>query len=223
MVQNPASLVGALVASIPVDGAEKVQTWLTSLSARCDGKLPPGLRGARIQFPQGAEGDAAITSEACRDGLAELGRAGLHFEFCIHADRLKSVLTAIRGSPETNFVLDHCGLNDSGQDFAAWKAVMSELAACNNLVAVKLSAIEEWKPVDGDPAPYLDHALACFGPSRCMYGGNWFVPVAFDIDYSHTATLVAAAVVRAGLSEDDAQQVFGGTASRVYGLRPRCE
>jgi L-fuconolactonase len=177
-----------------------------------------------MQFPQGAEGDAAIASDACRDGLAELGRERLHFEFCVHADRLRSVLAAIRRSPETNFVLDHCGLNDSGQDFGAWKAVMSELAACSNLVAVKLSAIEEWQPVAGDPAPYLDHALACFGPSRCMYGGNWFVPIAFgDVPYCRTATLVADAVMRAGLSDDDAQQVFGGTATRVYGLTPRRE
>ena len=57
-----------------------------------------------------------------------------------------------------------------------------------------------------------------------MFGGNWFVPVAFDTPYGRTVDLVSAAVERFGArkSERDAARsaVFSGTASRIYGLAP---
>ena len=49
-----------------------------------------------------------------------------------------------RRCPQTSFVLDHCGLNNTGQDFEGWKKSISELAALENVVGCKISAIEEW-------------------------------------------------------------------------------
>ena len=175
MCGDPASLVGALVASVPVpSGEEATNAWLETMRARCGGSLPSPLRGARMQFPTGPAGDDAIGSDDFAAGLAALGAAGLHFEFCVHADRLPAVAAAVRRcGGATRVVLDHCGLNDSGQDFEDWKRDLAAIAACDNTYC-KLSAIEEWQPRDGDPAPYLDHAIATFGADRCMFGGNWY-------------------------------------------------
>ena len=163
-----------------------------------------------------------LRSDAFASGVEELGKHGLHFEFCVHADRLPAVVDAVAKCPGTRYVLNHCGLNDSGVDFEAWQAAIAALAAFEN-VSVKLSAVEEWKPRGGDPAPYLDFALAKFGPQRCMYGGNWFVPLAFDKPYGATFDLVTSAVDRLqGLSDAEREAakdaIFCGTATRVYQL-----
>ena len=151
MIADPASCFQALVASIPgvLEGAPQVREWLDELRARRGtDALPSQLRGARMQFPEGEAGDAVLRSAAFAAGLEELGKQGLHFEFCLHADRLPAVVDAVRKCPGTRCVLNHCGLNDSGQAFDAWKQAISALAACENSV-VKLSAIEEWQPRDG--------------------------------------------------------------------------
>ena len=170
-----------------------------------------------MQFPAGAEGDDVIKSDVFGTGLEELARHGLHFEYVVHADRLPAIVEATRLHPDCKVVLNHCGLNDSGQDFDAWKANITALAACSNAF-VKLSAIEEWKPVDDDPGPYLDHALREFGPARCMFGGNWFVPVAFGKPFKSTLDLVAAALDRMAANDEMRDMVFAGTATSFYRL-----
>lgn len=218
MIDDPCSKMEALVAHIPVrEGAAAVKRWVADLLAQTGrGCLPPMLKGARQVMADVASDE--MTSNLFLDALRELGLLGLHFEFCVQASQLPSVLAAVRAAPGTRFVLDHCGLNSSGQDMEAWKDMIFKLAACENLIACKLSAIEEWEPVDGDPAPYLDHALASFGSERCMYGGNWFVPVEFGTPYGRTADLVGAALDRMGASEAQAADVFANTARRTYGL-----
>ena len=165
MIADPASSFQALVASIPgvLEGASQVREWLDALRARCATEtLPSQLRGARMQFPEGEAGDAVLRSDAFAAGLEELGKQGLHFEFCVHADRLPAVVDAVSKCPGTRCVLNHCGLNDSGQAFDAWKQAIGALAACENCV-VKLSAIEEWQPRECtaafNPAPLSELAL----------------------------------------------------------------
>ena len=51
-----------------------------------------------------------------------------------------------------------------------------------------------------------------------MYASNWFVPLAFGDRYGSTARRVAEALVNVGARGADAEEVFSGTARRVYGL-----
>ena len=48
---------------------------------------------------------------------------------------------------------------------------------CENVVGVKMGAIEEWglSRADASPQQYLVWALRVFGFGRCMAEGNWFV------------------------------------------------
>ena len=70
------------------------------------------------------------------------------------------------------------------------------------------------------PLRAFGQALASFGPDRCMFGGNWFVPVAFDgRPYRKTAEQVAAALARTGATDAAVRKVFADTARRVYGIR----
>ena len=81
MVDSPDSKCTAYVCQIYVQkGAKEVTDFLASI--KVDGELPPGLRGARMVFPA-SDNNAP---DACLDpifheGLAELEKAGLHWEF----------------------------------------------------------------------------------------------------------------------------------------------
>ena len=228
MASASESAVESVVAHIPVMGGEAaIRQWMADLEASLgeerSAEARRCMRGCR-QVLAGEKGEV-FSSGALLEGLAALAMlqlgsepAPLHFEFCVMASQLEGVLRAVRATPKTRFVLDHCGLNNSGQDFEAWKRGMSALAECDNLVGCKLSAIEEWDCVGGDPVPYLDHALACFSARRCMYGGNWFVPLAFDKPYGETARLVGAALQRMRASAEEVHDVFEGTARRIYGI-----
>eukprot|EP00750_Incisomonas_marina_P028823 INCI696.2.p1 GENE.INCI696.2~~INCI696.2.p1 ORF type:complete len:393 (-),score=56.82 INCI696.2:487-1665(-) len=161
-----------------------------------DPPMHPAIRGARQVFNgKGPAHDAAILDSHFLEGLDELGQLGLHFEFCVRAERIVLAAEVARRCPQTSFVLDHCGLNNTGQDFEGWKKSISELAALENVVGCKISAIEEWDPVDANPVPYIEHVLREFGPGRLMYGANWFVPLDQHQPphpYSETAEMVAS-------------------------------
>jgi L-fuconolactonase len=66
-----------------------------------------------------------------------------------------------------------------------------------------------------DLRPYADVVLDAFGPSRVMFGSDW--PVCL-LAGSYEEVVAAAEGVTAGLTAAERDEVFGGTAARVYGL-----
>ena len=80
------------------------------------------------------------------------------------------------------------------------------LAQCGNVVAkisglVTEAAWSEWTPAD--VRPYLDHALAAFGPDRLLFGSDW--PV---------CTLAASYAQIVELAEELARRSLGRRAGR---------
>ena len=64
-------------------------------------------------------------------------------------------------------------------------------------------------------APWIEHALEVFGPGRCMFASNFPVDAmagTFD-DLYHGYNEVTAA-----LDDEAREQLFAGTAERVYRL-----
>jgi L-fuconolactonase len=148
-------------------------------------------------------------------GIAAVGAAGLVYDLLVKPPQAAAALDVARRLPEVSFVLDHAGKPDiAGGSWEPWATWITELAALPN-VTVKLSglvteAAPDWKPAD--IRPYARHVLSAFGPSRTMYGSDW--PV---------CTLAATpaqvhALAEEALSPDDRNEVFGGTARRVYRL-----
>ena len=112
------------------------------------------------------------------------------------------------------FVLDHIGLNEAGDDFARWAPMVEELARCENVIGVKLGAIEEWRVAD--PQPYLEWALRVFGFGRCMAEGNWFVSEALGARYMQSFVRVRAACLALKATDDEMRAVFSENARRIY-------
>jgi L-fuconolactonase len=68
-----------------------------------------------------------------------------------------------------------------------------------------------WKT--GDLQPYIRHALACFGPDRVMFGGDWPV-LTLAGDYSRWLDALDACL--AGVPGVDLKKLFQTNAEKIY-------
>jgi L-fuconolactonase len=66
-----------------------------------------------------------------------------------------------------------------------------------------------------DLRPYADALLASFGPARLIYGSDW--PVCL-LAGSYDRVIDAATQLTDALSPSERTDVFGGAATRTYGL-----
>lgn len=237
LADDPASLVSAVVAHIPVpDGAEAVRGFLDSLRETPGGPLPRRLKGGRVVL-FGHPEDYCLSAQYA-EGLDELQRSGgeapLLWEFCCWPACLPHIAAVCERFSGVTFVLDHLGHNQGGDDFDTWAPALADLARrCPNIVA-KLGAIEEWglsagggggegqtnagtQPPPG-PGAYLDHALAVFGFRRVLAESNWFVNCGMGASYDYTFKQAQAALARAGATQEQVQDVFENNARRVYGI-----
>jgi L-fuconolactonase len=174
--------------------------------------LVSGVRRLLQDEPPGFVTDPSLVA-----GVRLLARHGLTMDLCVRQHQLDEVVDLVDRCPDVLFVLDHLGKPriDPG-DFAAWAASTTRLAERPN-VRCKLSGIMSEAPPHRRTAsqlrPWLDHALAVFGPARCMFGSDWPVltGVATYIEWCETVldTLV-------DLSEDDRARVLSGTATATY-------
>jgi L-fuconolactonase len=152
-------------------------------------------------------------------GVRDAGARGLPFDLCITADQLAEVVALVEQCPETRFVLDHCGKPAIRDDaFSDWAGQLERLAAYDR-VSCKLSGLLTESRADQRDArglaPYLEHALACFGPSRVLYGSDWPVCV-LGGGAEHWHAVVEETT--AAWSEADRRALFAENAARFYRL-----
>ena len=152
-------------------------------------------------------------------GLREVTRRGLVFDLLVRPPQLEAAIGAVTAVSDGRFVVDHLGKPeiDSGR-WEPWATSLSELAARDNVVA-KLSGLvtearwETW--TTSDLAPYVEHALATFGPHRLMFGSDW--PVC-TLAASYGRVVSTVEELTAALAEHERRAIFGTTAIATYGL-----
>lgn len=154
-----------------------------------------------------------------RRNLKKIGARGLPFDLCFLARQLPLAVELLAACPDQQFVLDHCGVPDiKGGGFAPWAEGMRRVAAAPN-VMVKLSGITAYcapgEATLAAVAPYIDHVLDCFGPSRMLWGGDW--PVV-NLGAGLPGWLEITRAVLSRLSPDERAAIASGTARRVYRL-----
>lgn len=205
--------LAAIVARAPLTDPIAREAILDRLAAI------PLVRGVRdiIQWEQ----PGYCVQPSYRDGARSLARRGLVCELCIFHPQLADVLTLVRACPEVRFVLDHCGKPGIKAGLREpWQSQLRELAACPNVVC-KISALL----TEADHAawtatqilPYIDHAIACFGPQRILYGGDW--PVC-TLAGTWLDWYALTRRVTAGWSADDLDAFYHGNAARTYRIAP---
>ena len=156
-------------------------------------------------------------------GLKQLHPLGLTYDLLLYPQQLPAAVELVASLPEQPFVLDHLAKPriatwTQSADRHAWQHDIEALAKHTN-VCCKLSGLvteavwRQWRSADF--TPYLDIALAAFGPDRLMFGSDWPVCL-LSGDYAEVAGIISDLCGQ--LSPDEQAAIWGGTATRFYGL-----
>jgi L-fuconolactonase len=172
-----------------------------------------------------------------RAGFAVLGRLGLVFDAWVYHPQLTEVAELAAAFPDSSIVLNHVGSPILGgpyairraEVFAEWRAGMAALARQPN-VTVKLGALpirlsggdapkRDTPPDSAEVAaawrPWIETSIALFGADRCMFESNFPVQKRWC---SYGVVWNAFKRLAAGASAGEKAALFGGAASRVYGV-----
>lgn len=164
--------------------------------------------------------DELSQSDLFRQNIARLGPAGLPFDLCVLARQLPLAMALADAAPDTQFVLDHCGVPDiAGGAFDDWARDIAALAQRGN-VAVKVSGLPAYAG-DGwsaeDLRPWVDHVAECFGFDRMVWGSDWFV---CTLGGGLTKWVEASRHLFSRHSAAERLALFSGNAERIWKIPP---
>ncbi|WP_169950842.1 amidohydrolase [Microbispora sp. H11081] len=190
---------------------------LAALAAAPGGHL---LRGIR-HLVQGEEDPRWIARDDVRRGLRDVAAAGLVYDLLVLPHQLPAAIETVRAVPELSFVLDHLAKPPITSGLLEpWAGLVRDLAAEPNVTAKLSGLITEAAWDDWDAAtlrPYADVALDAFGPGRLMFGSDWPVCLLAG-SLPAWAETAQTLLTDAGLTAAERDEVFRGTATRVYRL-----
>jgi L-fuconolactonase len=179
----------------------------------------PRFRGVRHIVQ--AEPDGFMDDVSFNAGISHLQRVGLVYDILIVGRQLPEATRLVDRHPHQPFVLDHLAkptIRAAAFD-TAWEVSIRELAQRPH-VACKLSGlVTEVRDATWTVdllRPYVEVALEAFGPHRLMAGSDW--PVCL-LRTGYVEWQDALHRLLTSLSASEQAAVFGGTASRVYGLQ----
>jgi predicted TIM-barrel fold metal-dependent hydrolase len=177
----------------------------------------PKLKGVRRILH--TQPDDVGQGETFVQNVKSLTGYGLSFDICVLARQLPIAVELVRGCPDVNFILDHCGVppvKDKVLD--PWRADLREIAQFPG-VSCKISGLVAYADPDrwtsDDLRPFIEHVIECFGWDRVMFGSDW--PVC-----TLSSTLARWVDTLAGLTqsagETNQKKLFYDNAIRVYRL-----
>lgn len=207
-----------IVASLPLErGARAIEADLAALAAL------PHARGVRRLLQPHADEPGWALREPFVEGVRALAGHGLPFDLCLRHGQLGDAVELVRRCPTVGFVLDHIGKppirEPEPEAVELWRTRMGLLADEPNVVCKLSGVATEADPAAwtyDDLAPYLAHAIGCFGFDRLMFGGDW--PVS-ELATSYARWVEVVDRVTAGVPRADLERLYRGTATRVYRLQ----
>jgi len=153
-------------------------------------------------------------------GLGHLQQFGLTYDLLLYPPQLPAAVELVARLPEQPFVLDHLAKpRIKTGEIDPWRHDIEALARHDNVCCKVSGLVTEaawggWKPADF--TPYLDVVLAAFGPERLMFGSDW--PVCL-LSGAYADVVGLAKEFFSRLSAAEQALVWGGTATRFYGLK----
>jgi L-fuconolactonase len=152
-------------------------------------------------------------------GIRALNDFGFTYDILIYPKQLRTALDLVSRLPEQNFVIDHLAKPIIRQNILEpWASQMRAIAKFPN-VYCKLSGLvteakwESWE--EKDFRPYLDVVCEAFGAKRLMFGSDWPVCLLAS-NYSEVKQLIEGYL--RNFSSQEREEIFGGTATKFYGL-----
>ncbi len=205
--------VQAIVASMPLEMGAAAEPDIAAFA-----RMPLARAVRRLIQAHAAEPGWCLRPEFI-EGVRLLAKYDLGFEICIYHAQMADAIELVRRCPEVNFILDHIGkpaIKDGLRE--PWWSRMRELAGLPNVVC-KVSGVvneadhESW--TYDQVAPYVAHAIECFGFDRVAFGGDWPV-VGLVTRYPDWVAVVDR--VTAGASPADLRKLYRDTAIGYYRL-----
>jgi len=207
-----AAVVGWVPLTDPVEAARALDRYTRD----------PRFVGVRHLVHDEPDPDWLLRPEV-REGLALLAERGLSFDVVAVLPRhLEHVPVLAAAHPGLRLVVDHLGKPPvAAGGWEPWASLLAEAARFPN-VAAKVSGLD----TAADPASYgaadlrryVEHALACFGPDRLMFGSDW--PIS-ELAGGYPRWWTVLAELLAPLDDDARAAVLGSTAARWYRLPSR--
>jgi predicted TIM-barrel fold metal-dependent hydrolase len=173
----------------------------------------PRFRGVRPMV--GGLSDPVPADEVLR----ALQERDLVFELMAHPDQLVGAASRLAGFGGLSVVIEHTGWprSDADDERELWLEGMQALAGLGDNVACKLSGLA--MPFESVAAaalgPWLEAAIETFGVDRCLFASNFPVDATYGT-FDELYTTFSS--VTAGLDEEARDQLFAGTAERIYRL-----
>lgn len=202
--------IHAVVAYAPLELGLACHPDLTALSHN------PKIVGVRRNL-QGEPDPAFCLRPDFVAGVRALAAHRFTFDLCLLPAQLPAATELARLCPEVTFILDHLGkpalrtglLDPWRDDIRAFSALPNVFAKVSGL------ATETGSPgwTYPDLQPCLDHAVACFGWSRLLFGSDWPVVnlaggVGRWLDAISTFTASATPAERLGFFHHNANRAY---------------
>lgn len=207
------AFIAGVVVWLDMDSADFEQQ-LTRCAARRK------FRGVRPMI-QDIEDLGWLRRPLVRRALGVLEERQVCFDFLIKPHQLPATLEVLDAFPKLRAVIDHIAKPDiAGRKHEPWASLLQRVSAHHN-VYCKLSGMvteadhERWTP--DDLAPFVAHALACFGPERSMYGSDWPVCTLAG-SYDRVLLALEDNLARLGLGPRDVSAIFADSAREFYRL-----
>jgi predicted TIM-barrel fold metal-dependent hydrolase len=187
----------------------------------------PLVRGARMQlhWHENPLYRFAVRPDLCSDpvirrNVGRLAEYGWSFDLQVFTPQMAEAAMLAESCPEVTFVLQHAGMWEdlSPEGHAAWRAGMTLLARCPNVVS-KLSGLGTFIHRNdlAHIADVLDDTVAIFGAERCLFGSNFPIEKLWT---SYRDLVDAYRTATARLRPEQRDTIFAATARRVYRLEP---
>ncbi|MCX6938712.1 MAG: amidohydrolase family protein [Verrucomicrobia bacterium] len=204
--------IDAIVAYAPLETGRRCADDLAWLAAQ------PKVRGVRRNLQGESDPDFCLRDDFIA-GVRALAAHRFTFDLCINRHQLPAATRLAEGCPEVTFILDHLGkpaIKDRNPE--PWRTHLAALARLPNVVAKLSGLVTEADPAAWSPAdlrPYVEHAIACFGWDRVLFGGDW--PVV-NLAGGYARWIAALRELTATASSAQLHALFHANAARVYRL-----
>jgi L-fuconolactonase len=179
----------------------------------------PALRAVRHILQ--AEPDSYMDGTGFNSGLAGLRSTQLAYDILIYHHQLPAAIRLVDRHPDQRFILDHIAKPDiRGGVLQPWARDLAELARRPHVFCKLSGVVTEADYTSWSYAqilPYLETALAAFGPQRMMFGSDW--PVC-RVAVSYADWVRTVERFAASLTEAEQQALFAETAVQAYRLNP---
>lgn len=182
----------------------------------------PQLRGVRHVVQDEPEEGFLLREDFTR-GIGLLRQFNLVYDLLIRSCQLPAATALAARFPQQMFVLDHIAKPPirSGA-MEPWRTEIRKLAALDNVVCKLSGMVTEadwklWRPQQ--LTPYMEVVLEAFGPRRLMVGSDW--PVC-TLAAGYQEVMELAADFTARLAPAEQQELWGGTAARIYNIQDTC-